>query len=91
MRKSKRGHRKRLEIAQGLGDRGGVGKAHANLGNTSNSNGQYEKAIECHRKDLKIAAEMEEKGGVGRAQANLRNTYKSIGQYQKQLNVIANV
>ena len=78
-------HRKHLEIAEELGDIGGVAKAHGNMGTAYHNIGQYESAIECHRKHLEIAEELGDKGGVGKAHTNLGTAYHDIGQYQKAI------
>ena len=74
-----------MEIAEELGDRGGIGRANANLGNAHNSIGQYQKAIVCHCKDLEIAEKLLDRGGIGRAHGNLGNAYNNIGQYRKAI------
>ena len=76
---------KHLEIAEELGDKGGVGRAHGNLGCAYDNIRQHQNAIECHRKQLEIAEELGDKYGVGRAHTNLGNAYDNICQYQKAI------
>ena len=78
-------HRKHLEIAEELGDKGGVGRAHANLGCSYNNIGHYQKAIECHSKHLQITEELGDKCAVGRAHANLGVCYYCLGQRQEAI------
>ena len=80
-----------MEIAEELGDRGGIGRANANLGNAYNSIGQYQKAIVCHCKDLEIAEKLLDRGGIGRAHGNLGIAYNNIGICEKASEAIGNV
>ena len=50
--------KKRLKIAQEIGDRSGEGAAYGNLGITYQSLSEYRKAIEYLKKRLKIAQEI---------------------------------
>ena len=63
-------HRKDFEIAEELGDKGGVGTAHGNMGNAYYSIGRYQKAIDCHRIALEIAEELGDRSGIGRGHGN---------------------
>ena len=74
-----------MKIAKEIGDRAGEGRAYGNLGNTYQSLGDYQKAIEYHEKRLKVAKEIGDRAGEGRAYGNIGNAYQSLSDYQKAI------
>ncbi|WP_149989275.1 CHAT domain-containing protein, partial [Microcystis aeruginosa] len=56
-----------------------------NLGDTYNSLGQYQKAIEYLRQSLVIAREIGDRQWETNSLGNLGNAYQSLGQYQKAI------
>ena len=66
-------------------DRSREGWADANLGNTYQILGSFEKAIEYHEKHLKIAKEAGDRSGVGETYGKLGNAYQSLGNFQKAI------
>ena len=67
-------------------------KAYGNLGNTYQSLGDYQKAIEYHEKVLKIAKEVADRGGrEGGARGILDNASLHRVTIKKPLNVMKNV
>jgi tetratricopeptide (TPR) repeat protein len=80
-------YRQHLAIVKEVGDRAGKGKAHANLGNACQSQGDLSKAINYHTQCLAIAIEVSDRAGEGKAHANLGNAYRSqwrTGAYLSQ-------
>ena len=57
----------------------------ANLGNTYQSLGQYQQAIEFHQQSLNIAKEIGNRLGEGSALGNIGNAYQCLGQYQQAI------
>jgi tetratricopeptide (TPR) repeat protein len=53
------------------------------LGNSFDSLGQFEKAVEYHQKHFAIAKEVGDRAGQGRAYGNLGIAFKSLGQFEK--------
>ena len=78
-------HQQHLQIAEELGDRGGVGRAYANIGNAHLLLGNYREALQYHQKDLQIAEELGDRGGVGSAYGNIGNAHDSLGNYREAL------
>ena len=78
-------HRKDFEFAEELGVKGGVGRAHGNMGNIYYSIGRYQKTIDCHRIALEIAEELGDRSGIGRGHGNIGNAYHDIGEYKEAM------
>ena len=73
-----------MKIAKEIGDRAGEGRGYGNLGNTYDSLGDYQKAIEYHEKYLKIAKEISDLAGEGNAYHNIGNAYFSLEQFDNE-------
>ena len=78
-------HQQHLQIAEELGDRGGVGIAYLGIGNAHLSLGNYREALENHQKRLQIAEELGDRGGVGRAYSGIGNAHSRLGNYREAL------
>ena len=57
-----------------------------NLGNSYQSLGQYQRAINLHQQSLEIAREISNRRGEANSLGNLGNSYQFLGQYQQAIN-----
>ena len=78
-------HERHLEIAKGIGDISGEGKAYGNLGCAYRSLGDFKKAIDYHERHLEIAKGIGDISGEGKAYGNLGCAYRSLGNFKKAM------